>query len=113
MTFVVTENCIRCKYTDCVEVCPVDCFYEGPNFLVIHPDECIDCALCEPECPVNALYSEDDLPESQKIFKNLNAELAPKWPNLRAKKEAPADAKAWDSVPDKRQHLKKNWDESA
>ena len=59
MTFVVGEQCIKCKHTDCVEVCPVDCFYEGPNFLVIHPDECIDCALCEPECPVDAIYSED------------------------------------------------------
>jgi len=62
MTFVVTENCIKCKYQDCVEVCPVDCFYEGPNFLVINPDECIDCALCEPECPANAIFSEDELP---------------------------------------------------
>ena len=68
MTFVVTEQCIRCKYTDCVEVCPVDCFYEGPNFLAINPDECIDCALCEPECPVNAIYSEDDLPEKYQSF---------------------------------------------
>ena len=65
MTFVVGENCINCKHTDCVEVCPVDCFYEGPNFLVIHPDECIDCALCEPECPVNAIFSEDELPEGE------------------------------------------------
>ena len=68
MTFVVTENCIKCKYMDCVEVCPVDCFYEGPNFLVIHPDECIDCALCEPECPVQAIVSEDDLTDEQKQF---------------------------------------------
>src|SRR3990167_4546009 len=76
MTFVVTEQCIRCKYTDCVEVCPVDCFYEGPNFLAINPDECIDCALCEPECPVDAIYSEDDLPEKYQPFLQLNAELA-------------------------------------
>jgi ferredoxin len=61
MPFVVTDNCIKCKYTDCVEVCPVDCFHEGPNFLVIDPDECIDCTLCEPECPVNAIYPEDDV----------------------------------------------------
>src|SRR4029077_9764226 len=74
MTFVVTDNCIKCKYTDCVEVCPVDCFYEGPNFLVIHPDECIDCALCEPECPVDAIFSEDELPENQQQFLALNAE---------------------------------------
>ena len=65
MTFVIGDSCIRCKLTDCVEVCPVDCFYEGPNFLVIHPDECIDCALCEPECPVEAIFAEDELPEDQ------------------------------------------------
>ena len=69
MTFVVTENCIKCKYQDCVEVCPVDCFYEGPNFLVINPDECIDCALCEPECPANAIFSEDELPLGQTLHK--------------------------------------------
>ncbi len=78
MTFVVTEQCIRCKYTDCVEVCPVDCFYEGPNFLVIKPDECIDCALCEPECPVNAIYSEDDLPAKYQNYLELNRKLAEK-----------------------------------
>ena len=78
MTFVVADTCIRCKHTDCVEVCPVDCFYEGPNFLVIHPDECIDCALCEPECPVAAIYAEDELPEGQQEFLQLNAELAEK-----------------------------------
>ena len=74
MTFVVTDNCIKCKYTDCVEVCPVDCFYEGPNFLVIHPDECIDCALCEPECPAQAIFSEDEVPEDQQEFIELNAD---------------------------------------
>ena len=68
MTFIVGENCIKCKHTDCVEVCPVDCFYEGPNMLVIHPDECIDCALCEPECPVDAIFSEDEVPEDQQQF---------------------------------------------
>jgi ferredoxin len=105
MTFVVTESCIRCKYTDCVEVCPVDCFYEGPNFLVIHPDECIDCALCEPECPVNAIVSEDDLTDEQKQFKELNARLAQKWPNITAKKDAPEDAREWEKVTDKLQYL--------
>ena len=76
MTFVVGENCIKCKYTDCVEVCPVDCFHEGPNFLVIDPDECIDCALCEPECPAEAILAEDDVPADQQEFISLNAELA-------------------------------------
>ena len=109
MTFVVTESCIKCKYTDCVEVCPVDCFYEGPNFLVIHPDECIDCALCEPECPVDAIVSEDDVPENQKHFLQLNAELAEKWPNINTMKSAPEDAKQWENVEDKLQYLEKEW----
>ena len=88
MAFVVGENCINCKHTDCVEVCPVDCFYEGPNFLVIHPDECIDCALCEPECPVNAIYSEDELPADQAAFIELNGELAKQWPNITIKRNS-------------------------
>ena len=73
MAYVVTESCIKCKYTDCVEVCPVDCFYEGPEFLVIHPDECIDCGLCEPECPIDAIYADDELPENQIQFIEINA----------------------------------------
>ncbi|MCL4108974.1 UNVERIFIED_CONTAM: hypothetical protein GTU68_008169 [Idotea baltica] len=101
MTFVVGEQCIKCKHTDCVEVCPVDCFYEGPNFLVIHPDECIDCALCEPECPVDAIYSEDELPEEQQVFMELNAELAEVWPVITEMKDAPADAEDWNGKPDK------------
>lgn len=109
MTFVVTQNCIKCKYTDCVEVCPVDCFYEGPNFLVINPDECIDCALCEPECPVNAIKSEDDLIDSEQEFLALNAELSIKWPNITAKKEGPEDAKSWEGVEGKIQYLEKDW----
>ena len=76
MTFVVSDSCIKCKLTDCVEVCPVDCFYEGPNFLVIHPDECIDCALCEPECPVAAIFSEAELPEEEQQYLAITAELA-------------------------------------
>ena len=75
MTYIVKDECIKCKLTDCVEVCPVDCFYEGPNMLVIDPDECIDCALCEPECPIEAIYSEDELPEDQTEFIELNARL--------------------------------------
>ena len=84
MAYVVTEACIRCKYTDCVAVCPVGCFREGPNFLVIDPDECIDCTLCVPECPVNAIYAEDDVPADQQDFIELNAVLArhPAWPPI-------------------------------
>lgn len=108
MTFVITENCIKCKYTDCVEVCPVDCFHEGPNFLVIDPDECIDCALCEPECPINAIYSEDDLPADQHQFIEINAELAKAWPVITEIKPAPADAKEWENKADKLQYLEKS-----
>ncbi len=105
MAFVITENCIKCKYTDCVEVCPVDCFYEGPNFLAINPDECIDCALCEPECPIEAIVSEDDLKPEQLEFKELNAKFSKKWPNITRKKASPPDAKSWEGVANKRQHL--------
>lgn len=107
MAFVVTENCIKCKYQDCVEVCPVDCFYEGPNFLVIHPDECIDCALCEPECPANAIFSEDEVPKGQEQYIKLNAELAEVWPNITEAGAPPADAKQWDGVKDKLQYLER------
>ena len=105
MTFVVTENCIKCKYTDCVEVCPVDCFHEGPNFLVIDPDECIDCAICVPECPIEAIFDEDDLPEDQLEFIDINAKLAAKWPVINAMKEPPEDADEWDGQPNKLQYL--------
>jgi len=107
MTFVVVESCIKCKYTDCVEVCPVDCFHEGPNFLVIDPDECIDCTLCEPECPVEAIYPEDDIPEGQEGFLALNAELAKEWPVITQQKDAPDDAKDWDEVGDKLKYLER------
>ncbi|MEE9492347.1 MAG: ferredoxin FdxA [Gammaproteobacteria bacterium] len=101
MTFVVGENCIKCKYMDCVEVCPVDCFYEGPNFLVIDPEECIDCTLCEPECPAEAIFAEDDLPADQEIFLQLNEELCKDWPVITQMKAAPEDADEWNGKPDK------------
>jgi ferredoxin len=107
MPFVVTENCIKCKYTDCVEVCPVDCFHEGPNFLVIDPDECIDCTLCEPECPVNAIYPEDDVPAGQEAFVALNAELSKEWPVITVRKDGLPDAKEWEGKPDKLQLLER------
>ena len=109
MTFVVIDTCIRCKYTDCVEVCPVDCFREGPNMLVIDPDECIDCNLCIPECPVDAIFAEDDLPEDKQEYIELNAELAKKWPEITAIKSAPEDADDWKDTPNKIQYLEKEW----
>jgi len=97
MTHIVTESCIRCKYTDCVDVCPVDCFREGPNMLVIDPDECIDCAVCIPECPVNAIYAEEDTPADQMNFIKLNVELslAAGWKSITKRKTPPADADEW------------------
>lgn len=101
MPFVVTENCIKCKYTDCVEVCPVDCFHEGPNFLAIDPDECIDCTLCVPECPAEAIFLDEDMPAGQGKYLQINAELAARWPVIDARIEPPADADEWNGVPDK------------
>jgi len=95
MTYVVTENCIKCKYTDCVEVCPVDCFHEGPNFLVIDPEECIDCTLCVAECPAEAIFAEEEVPQSQMGFIALNAELARIWPVIAERKDPPGDADEW------------------
>jgi len=100
MTFLVTDNCIKCKHTDCVDVCPVDCFYEGPNFLAINPDECIDCGVCVPECPVGAIFDEGDV-EDKVFWYDLNQRLSSKWPVLTKKKPAPADAADWDGKPDK------------
>ena len=107
MPFVVTQSRIKCKYTDCVEVCPVDCFHEGPNMLVIDPDECIDCTLCEPECPVNAIMSEDDVPPEMQDFIALNAELSKQWPVINEMKEAPADAETWKDKSGKLQYLER------
>jgi ferredoxin len=102
MAYVVTENCIKCKYTDCVDVCPVDCFVEGPNFLAIDPDECIDCTLCVAECPAEAIFADTDVPEDQAEFIELNAKLAKVWPMISEKIDAPADADEWNGKPNKR-----------
>jgi len=107
MTFAVLENCIKCKYMDCVDVCPVDCFHEGPNFLVIDPDECIDCTLCVPECPVDAIVDEDDMPDDQHQFLALNEELSQIWPVLTVSKPPPEDADEWDGVADKLKYLER------
>ena len=107
MTYVVTESCIRCKYTDCVDVCPVDCFREGPNFLVIDPDECIDCTLCVAECPVEAIFAEDDVPPAQQQFIALNAELSKVWKPIIERKPGPPDADEWKDVPDKLKYLER------
>ena len=101
MTYVVTEDCIKCLHTDCVEVCPVDCFHIGPNFMVIDPDECIDCTLCEPECPVEAIFADDELPEGMENYIALNEELSREWPVLTEMVDAPADAAEWAGKPDK------------
>lgn len=107
MTFVVTESCIKCKYMDCVEVCPVDCFHEGPNMLVIDPEECIDCTLCEPECPAEAIYADDEVPEGQEEFLELNAELSQEWPVITEIGDVPTDADEWKGKPDKKQYLER------
>jgi ferredoxin len=99
MTYIVNDKCIRCKYMDCVEVCPVDCFYEGENMLVIHPDECIDCGVCEPECPVEAI--KPDTEPSLEQWLEVNREYSEKWPNITAKKDAPPDADDFVDVKDK------------
>ena len=107
MTYVVTENCINCKYGDCVDVCPVDCFHEGPNFLVIDPEECIDCTLCVAECPAEAIFAEDDVPEDQRDYIRLNAELARVWPVIVEKKIPLPGADDWNGKPGKGPLLKR------
>jgi ferredoxin len=105
VTYVVTESCILCKHTDCVDVCPVDCFVEGPNFLAINPDECIDCAVCVPECPEDAIYAEADVPADQKAFIAINAELSKLWPAIIKSKSSMPNAEKWANTPDKLQYL--------
>ena len=90
MPFVVTEKCVKCRYTDCVEVCPVDCFYEGENMLVINPDECIDCGVCEPECPIEAIKSDEELASGEEKWLDINARYSATWPNL-TKSKGPLD----------------------
>jgi ferredoxin len=107
MTHVVTESCIRCRYTDCVDVCPVDCFRVGPNFLTIDPDECIDCAVCVAECPVNAIFAEEDVPADQTKFIKLNLELARAWPSITKTVPHLPDADDWAKVEDKLQYLER------
>ena len=99
MTYVVTEDCIKCKYMDCIEVCPVDCFYEGENMLVIHPDECIDCGVCEPECPPGAILPDSDA--RAEGWLKMNTDFSLKWPNITRKGTPPPDAEAWKGVQDK------------
>ncbi|ALP70009.1 4Fe-4S ferredoxin, iron-sulfur binding [Candidatus Nasuia deltocephalinicola] len=100
MSYIVTENCIKCKFTDCVEVCPVECFYEGENFLVINPSECIDCAVCVPECPTESIYSEYDLKIEQKIFIKINYYLSKIWPNIKDYKKYNFKKK-WEKIKNK------------
>jgi len=106
MSYIVTENCIKCKYTDCVEVCPVDCFYEGENFLVINPDECIDCGVCEPECPAHAIVPDSD--SKADAWTERNAALSKSWPNITRKLAPAADADEWNGKPDKEPLLSLN-----
>lgn len=107
MTHVVTEACIKCRYTDCVSVCPVDCFHAGPNFLVIDPEECIDCAVCVAECPANAIYAEEDLPEGQEVFIELNAQLSQQWEVISDSEDPLPDADDWKDKSDKLELLER------
>ena len=105
MTYVVAEPCVKCKFTDCVSVCPVDAFREGANYLVIDPDSCIDCDLCVPECPVDAISSEEDLPEKWAEYLELNARLAVDWPEITEQKDPLPEAEEFREVADKRELL--------
>ncbi len=99
MTYVVTEACIKCKYTDCIEVCPVDCFYEGENMVVINPEECIDCGVCEPECPIEAIIP--DTAEGTEKWVEHNQKYSNEWPNINQQQPTNPDAKKWEEVPNK------------
>ena len=101
MTYLVTENCIKCKHTDCVSVCPVDCFYEGPNFLAINPDECIDCGVCVTECPVDAIVADSNVNIDVEFWLDINTRLSKRWPVITKKKPALPDADNWKDVPGK------------
>ncbi len=105
MAYIVAEPCINCKFTDCVDVCPVDCFYEGKNFLVIHPEDCIDCGACEPECPVEAIFEEDELPDKWNSYVELNAKYAEEWANITAKQDQLPSAEEWRDKTDKDDEL--------
>lgn len=106
MTYIVNDKCIKCKLTDCVEVCPVDCFYEGENMLVINPDECIDCGVCEPECPINAI--EADTNPNLESLVLLNKKMSAKWPNIKKKKEPMAE---WEKFKNEKDKLNKYFSE--
>ncbi len=104
MTYLVTDNCVKCKHMDCVEVCPVDCFYEGENMLVINPLECIDCGVCEPECPVDAIVPDNALsPDKQAYWELFNQKYADQWPVITQARpeDVPKDAEKWNGVPNK------------
>lgn len=101
MTYLVTDNCIRCKYTDCVEVCPVDCFHEGPNFLAIDPNECIDCGVCVPECPAGAIVADNDKTVDTVLWKDINTRLSEKWPVITKRKDPLPDADNWNGKDNK------------
>ena len=105
MTYVVSDKCIKCKLTDCVDACPVDCFHEGPNMLVINPEECIDCNLCVAQCPIDAIFEEDNLPKDQQHMIEINEKYSQIWPILDHTKPPPADADDWIDIPNKIQYL--------
>lgn len=109
MPHIVCDGCVGCKRTDCVDVCPVDCFKEGPNFVVIDPNECIDCGVCIPECPESAIFPEEEVPEDQLEYIELNRELSAVWPSIKHKKPYAPDADSWREIKNKIKYIKKEW----